>query len=190
MSMGGDPSQIEVIWLAPNVPIDAFDALHAECADEADRDRLLITVEAAAGGLDGFNKYVQNVLSSAKATTIEALSAPAGPSWADRCAALQASSTAKWLPTVRTTPRVSRLHPEQDADTQPSEKGSAAGSAAAGAKTAAAGASIAPAGVAAAGSADAICSEATDSRAMTVPLASVDAESLSQRENTSNFPAR
>lgn len=114
--MGGDPSQIHVIWLVPDVPIDSFDALHAECDNEADRDRLLITVEAAAGGIHGFNTYVRNVISSAKKTTVEALSLAESSLRSDMRATMHPTSLAagmsvahKWLP-GRITPKLGRKH--------------------------------------------------------------------------------
>lgn len=59
MSMGAPSTAIEVALLTGDLPVDTFDTMQARCFSPIDQQRLLATVEAAAGGIDGFNKCVR-----------------------------------------------------------------------------------------------------------------------------------
>lgn len=53
--MGSSPSGIEFVLLSDNLPFDTFNTMRARCFKQSDEERLLTIVEAAAGGLHGFN---------------------------------------------------------------------------------------------------------------------------------------
>ena len=77
LRMGGEPERIRVMELGGKnedvrVALNRFDAAHAKCYREGDRQRLLAVVEAGFGDFAGFNKIVRGIFVDARTQNLEA----------------------------------------------------------------------------------------------------------------------